>query len=116
MSGRENGERSHSSGNSRPPIRPPTSGASQNSHSWPGAPSPLKKATPVERAGFTEVFEIGIEIRWIRVSDRPIARPAKPIGARPWVAPRMMITKNAVRITSARATAPRLYRPGELSP
>ena len=38
----------------------------------------LKNATPVERAGLTDVLEIGIEIRWIRVSARPIARPANP--------------------------------------
>ena len=58
------------------------SGASQNTHSWAGAPSPLKNATPVDRAGLTDVFEIGIEIRWISVSVRPIAKPAKPFGAR----------------------------------
>ena len=72
-----------------PAIAAPTIGASQNSHSWPGAPLPLKNATPVERAGLTEVFEIGIEMRWIRVSARPIASGAKPCGARESVAPRM---------------------------
>ena len=30
------------------------------------------------RAGFTDVFVTGMLIRWISVSARPIARPAKP--------------------------------------
>jgi hypothetical protein len=51
---------------------------------------PLKNATPVERAGLTEVLLIGIEMRWIRVSPSPIAIGAKPTGARASVAPRMM--------------------------
>ena len=42
----------------------------------------LKNATPVERAGLTDVLEIGIEMRWIRVRVRPMARPANPSGAR----------------------------------
>ena len=83
----------------------PTSGASQNTHSCAGAPSPLKNATPVERAGFTEVFEIGIEIRWIRVRVRPIARPAKPFGARSSVAPRITSRKMKVSRISAITTA-----------
>ena len=45
-----------------PRSAPPMMGASQNTHSW-GAPSPLKNATPVERAGLTEVLEIGIDTR-----------------------------------------------------
>jgi hypothetical protein len=38
-------------------------GATQKSHSWLGAPLPLRNATPVERAGLTEVLSIGIEMR-----------------------------------------------------
>ena len=72
-----------------PAMAPPMIGASQNTHSCRGAPSPLKNATPVERAGLTEVFEIGIDTRWMRVSTRPIAIGAKPCGARESVAPRM---------------------------
>ena len=67
----------------------PRIGASQNTHSWPTAPLPLKNATPVERAGLTEVLEIGMEMRWMRVSTRPMAIGAKPCGARVSVAPRM---------------------------
>ncbi|SKT99944.1 Uncharacterised protein [Mycobacteroides abscessus subsp. abscessus] len=54
---------SNKNGYSRPPIRPPISGATQNSHSCPGAAPPLKKATAVDRAGFTDVLLIGIEIK-----------------------------------------------------
>ena len=39
----------------------------------------------------TDVLEIGIEMRWISVSVSPIAKPAKPFGARSSVAPRMTI-------------------------
>jgi len=49
----------------------------------------LKNATPVERAGLTDVLEIGMEMRWIRVRVRPMARPANPLGARSSVDPRM---------------------------
>ena len=48
------------------------------------------------RAGFTDVFVTGIEIRWISVSPRPIARGAKPAGARLSVEPMMIIRKKAV--------------------
>ena len=40
----------------------PISGASQNTQSWAGAPLALTNATPVERAGLTDVLETGIEI------------------------------------------------------
>lgn len=41
----------------------PTMGATQNSHSWPRAQSPTKKATPVLRAGLTEVLVTGMLMR-----------------------------------------------------
>ena len=50
-------------------------------------------AGPVLRAGLTDVFVTGIEIRWISVRQRPIAIGAKPFGARPWVDPSMTIKK-----------------------
>ena len=56
---------------------------------------------PVLRAGFTDRFVTGMPIRWIRVSPRPIAIGAKPFGARPSVAPRMMMRNMNVRTTSA---------------
>ena len=42
-----------------PAIAAPISGASQNTQSCAGAPLPLKNVTPVERAGLTDVVEIG---------------------------------------------------------
>ncbi len=83
----------------------PISGANQNTQSCIGAPSPLKNATPVDRAGLTDVFEMGIEIRWISVSARPIDKPAKPFGARSSVDPRMTNMKMPVRTTSVMITA-----------
>ncbi len=88
-----------------PAIAAPINGATQNTHSCAGAPSALKKATPVERAGFTEVLEIGIEIRWISVSVNPIDSPAKPLGARSSVEPRMTKRNTKVSRTSAISTA-----------
>ena len=52
------------------------------------------------RAGFTDVLVTGIEMRWIRVSARPIAIGAKPAGARPSVAPMITHRKPAVSTTS----------------
>ena len=33
------------------------------------------------RAGFTDVLVTGMLIKWMSVSPRPIAMPAKPAGA-----------------------------------
>src|SRR5690606_37284972 len=85
---------------SAPAMSAPTIGATQNSHSWPGAPPPLKNATAVDRAGFTDVLVMGMEMRWISVSVRPMAARAKPTGARRSVAPRMTHTKRAVSTIS----------------
>ena len=41
----------------------PISGANQNTQSCAGAPLPLKNATPVERAGLTDVLDTGMETR-----------------------------------------------------
>ena len=67
----------------RPAVRPRTPS------SCSGASPPANRAGPVDRAGFTEVLVTGMLARWIRVSDSPIARGAKPFGARVSVAPRM---------------------------
>ena len=69
-------------GYAMPAIAAPDQRRQPEHPSCAGAPSPLKNATPVERAGLTDVFEIGIEIRWISVSVRPIDRPAKPFALR----------------------------------
>ena len=52
----------------------------------------------MDRAGLTDVLEIGIEIRWISVSVSPIDKPAKPFGARSSVEPRMISRKIPVAI------------------
>ena len=53
------------------------------------------------RAGLTEVLVIGIEIRWISVSARPIGMPAKPVAAPFEVVPMMTIRKKKVSSSSA---------------
>src|SRR5687768_11159050 len=99
-----------------PPIRPPRIGANHNSHSWLRAPEPANSATPVERAGFTEVLVTGMLIRWISVSARPIAIGANPAGARGAVAPRMTTRNIAVITTSHRNAEAMLYPPGDNLP
>ena len=98
------------------PIAAPTSGATQNSQSWPSALVSANKAAAAERAGLTEVFVTGIEIRWISVSARPIAIGAKPAGAEDDVEPKMTIKKKAVSTISTSSADVRLYPPGESSP
>ena len=85
----------------------PISGATMNSQTWPSAPFCAKIAAAIERAGFTEVFDTGIEIRWISVRLSPMAIGAKPAGAALLVEPRMTIRKKAVSTTSATSTAVR---------
>ena len=55
-------------------------GATQKSQSCDIAQSPTNRATPVLRAGFTEVLVTGMLIRWISVRPRPMAIGAKPCG------------------------------------
>ena len=57
-------------------------------------------AGPVLRAGLTLVLVIGMLIRWISVSPRPMAMGANPAGARVSVEPRMIIRKPKVRMIS----------------
>ena len=47
---------------------------------------------------YTEVLVTGILIRWIKVSPKPMAKPANPLGAFECVAPKIMI-KNMKVIT-----------------
>lgn len=70
-----------------PPKIPPIIGATQNTHSWSTAQVPWNNATAVLRAGFTEVLDTGMLIKWINVNAKPIAIGAKPAGARLSVAP-----------------------------
>src|SRR5882672_1534009 len=86
------------------PSAPPAIGATQNSHSCSSAQPPANTATPVLRAGFTEVLVTGMLIRWMSVSARPIAMGAKPCGARLSVAPRMT-TRNIAVITTSLTSA-----------
>jgi hypothetical protein len=46
----------------------------------------------------------GMLIRWIRVSARPMAIGAKPVGALPWVEP-MITTRNIAVITTSHRNA-----------
>ncbi|MCY1372510.1 hypothetical protein D9M69_597200 [compost metagenome] len=98
------------------PIAAPTSGATQNSQSCPKAPVSANRAAAAERAGLTDVLLIGIEIRWIRVRERPMAIGAKPDGTADEVEPRMTMRKNAVSTISAINAAVRLKPPGDNSP
>ncbi len=75
---------------SAPAIIAPAKGATQNNQSWPTYSPPAKRAGPVLRAGLTEVLVIGIEIRWMSVSARPIGMPANPLAAPFDVVPTMM--------------------------
>lgn len=45
------------------------------------AQPPTYTATPVLRAGLTEAFVTGMRNKWMRVRLRPMAMPAKPLGA-----------------------------------
>ena len=71
-------------------------GATMNSQScWSGS-LPPNSATPIERAGFTEVLVTGMLIRWISVRARPMAIGANIVGARRSVAPMITMRKKAV--------------------
>ena len=61
------------------------------------AAEPANGAGPVLRAGFTEVLVTGMLTKWIRVRHRPMARGAKPEGARFSVTP--MITNKKIMMT-----------------
>src|ERR1700688_1292034 len=65
----------------KPPMTPPTIGATQKSHSDDRATLPPKIAVAVERAGLTEALETGMATRWMNVRVRPIAIGAKPAAA-----------------------------------
>src|ERR1700685_3502021 len=91
-------------------------GAAQNSHNCPTAPPPTKIAGPVLRAGLTEVFVTGMEIRWISVRHIPMAMGAKPLGARSSVEPNITSRKNSESTSSATKHAIKEYPPGEWAP
>ena len=72
-----------------PAMSAPSTGARMKSQSCSIAAEPAKRAGPMERAGFTDVFVTGIDTRWMRVSASPIASGANPFGARVSTTPRM---------------------------
>ena len=80
----------------KPPMTPPTIGATQNSHSEERATLPPKMAVAVERAGLTEALETGMATRWMKVSVRPIAIGAKPAAALGEVTLTITMTNSAV--------------------
>src|ERR1051325_5830760 len=84
----------------RPPMMPPTIGATQNSQSEPQASAPPKITVAVERAGLTEALETGIATRWMTVRNRPIAIGANPAGQF-FVVTHMMTIRNRAVITSS---------------
>ena len=55
-------------------------GNAMNNHNWDIAQSPTNKAWLMLRAGLTDVLVTGILTRWMSVSARPMAIPAKPLG------------------------------------
>jgi len=57
-----------------------------------------------------------MEIRWIRVSPKPMAKPPWLAIPRLSVAPRMMIRNMAVMTTSVTRAAIIVYLPGDSSP
>jgi hypothetical protein len=90
------------------PIKAPAIGANQNSQSWEIAQSPKNTATPVLRAGFTDVLVTGMDIKWMRVRHKPMAIGANPCGARLSVVPRMTMRNIIVMTTSVISAASRL--------
>src|SRR5690606_12402732 len=98
------------------PAAAPMRGAAQKTHSWVKAAVSAKIATPVERAGLTEVFVTGIETRWMSVRVRPIASGAKPAAAFLVVVARMMKMKKPVMTISIATAAGNAYPPGESAP
>src|SRR5260370_9729374 len=101
---------------SAPAIIAAAIGATQNTQSWLTYSPPAKRAGPVLRAGLTEVLVIGIEIRWMRVSARPIGMPAKPVAAPFDVVPTMMNRKKKVSSSSAKKQAASEEGPGLSAP
>ena len=79
------------------------------------AQSPTYTAGPVERAGFTDVFDTGMLIRWISVRARPMATGAARAFDARLVTPRMTTRNMAVSTASATNTDIASYPPGEWS-
>ena len=94
-------------------IIPPMMGATKNIHSCIIAVPPTKTAGPILLAGFTDVPVIGIPTRWMIKRVKPMAIPAKPLGASSEVAPKMTRRKKKVKTTSAMKPATRLNPAGE---
>src|SRR5688572_33307680 len=62
----------------KPAMRPPMIGATQNSQSCCSGPqSAAKNTVAVERAGLSEVLAIGIDMMCISVNVRPMATGAR---------------------------------------
>lgn len=86
-----------------PPQRGATMNTQRSLRAWP----PAKRAGPMERAGFTDVPVSLMHTRWMRMRDRPIARPAKlPAPTLLSVVPRTTNTKRNVAMNSTRNAPP----------
>ena len=81
----------------------PTNGPAMNTHTFARASPPAKIAGPIERAGFTDVPVKCMPTRWMRMSDRPIASPAKLFVA-PFVLLVAPSTTNTNRAVSTAST------------
>lgn len=80
-------------------------GATQKSQSWESAAPPTKTAGPKLLAGLTDVPVIGIPTKCISTRDKPIDRPAKPLGDSLLVEPKITNRNNAVRTISVKQHA-----------
>ena len=90
-----------------PGEAPPRIGATQKSQSCCRAQPSAKTAVAVLRAGLRERLVTGIPAQLIRATAKPMARGAKPCGARLSVAPRMIRRKKKAKTVSAQKPASR---------
>ena len=97
-----------------PAINAPIRGASQKNHSCAKAQPPTINAGPVLLAGFTEVLVTGMLMRCINVKAKPMAKAAKPLGARSSVAPKMVIKNIKVMMISVTSAETMEYWPGNV--
>ena len=58
----------------------PIAGNTMKAQTWPSAQSPWNTAVASDRAGFTDVFDTGIEIMWTSAKPSPAAIGPKPFG------------------------------------
>ena len=98
------------------PMSPPTIGNTMKTHSCSRAQPRWNTAVAIDRAGFTDVLSIGIEMRWMSVSASPTTTPVIP-GAMDFRDVLAMMKMNTpVNTISAMIAAPSENPPGEWVP